>query len=73
MTGNAHHFGGLHPGFDHSRDGGMAEVMESQAFNFCGLTSCGKPIFEIVLDSEDESFHVFWGILVKLLQFRFQP
>jgi hypothetical protein len=51
MTGNAHHFGGMHSGFDHSRDSGMAEVMESQAFNFCGLTSCGKPIFEIVLDS----------------------
>ena len=56
MTGHTHHFGGLHPGFDHSRDGGMAEVMESQAFNFCFLTSCGKSIFEIVFDSEDKSF-----------------
>ena len=71
MTGHTHHFGGLHPGFDHSRDGSMAEVMKSQAFNFCGLTSCGKSIFEIVLDSEDKSFRVFGGILVKLLQLRF--
>jgi hypothetical protein len=34
MTGNAHHFGGLHPGFDHSCDGGMAEVMNSLSIKF---------------------------------------
>jgi len=72
MTGNAHYFGRLHPGFDHSRDGSMTEVVKSKVFNFRGLAGGGKSVFEVVFDPEDETFRISWSVFPEPLQFRFQ-